>query len=219
MFSTNTGNLIWTLLVFAGFIFSVCLHEFGHAIVAYWGGDRSVKEKGYLTLNPLKYTHPTYSIVMPFIFVLLGGIPLPGAAVYINKGALKGTGWRSAVSAAGPLATLIVAIAIAVAISFFPAPTDLAQLSLDVSEPQALLFQCLALLLTLEVAGVFLNLIPVPGLDGYGIIEPWLPIRWQRKLRRYANYGVWFLFAVFFFVPSFSQLKQQEPHAIIKDLA
>ncbi len=27
-------------------IFSVCLHEFGHAIVAYYGGDTSVREKG-----------------------------------------------------------------------------------------------------------------------------------------------------------------------------
>ncbi|MFQ3628339.1 MAG: site-2 protease family protein, partial [Cyanobacteriota bacterium] len=45
---------IVALFVFVVWIASVCLHEFGHALVAYWGGDRSVKEKGYLTLNPLK---------------------------------------------------------------------------------------------------------------------------------------------------------------------
>ncbi|MEM9137739.1 MAG: site-2 protease family protein, partial [Cyanobacteria bacterium P01_F01_bin.42] len=99
--SVNAASLVWALLVFAGFILSVCLHEFGHAIVAYWGGDRSVQQKGYLTLNPLKYTHPTYSIVMPLIFLLLGGLPLPGAAVYINTRALRSRGWRSAVAVAG----------------------------------------------------------------------------------------------------------------------
>ncbi len=61
-------------------IFSVCLHEFGHAIVAYYGGDTSVREKGYLTFNPLKYTHPVYSLLMPVIFMMLGGIGLPGGA-------------------------------------------------------------------------------------------------------------------------------------------
>ncbi|WP_233220817.1 hypothetical protein [Chlorogloea sp. CCALA 695] len=46
-----------SIFVCVGWILSVCLHEFDHAIVAYWGGDTSVKDKGYLTLNPLKYTN------------------------------------------------------------------------------------------------------------------------------------------------------------------
>lgn len=197
----SVSTIIWTILVFAGFGFSVCLHEFGHAIVAYWGGDRSVKEKGYLTLNPLRYADATTSLILPTIFLLMGGIPLPGAAVYINKTALKGPVWKSAVSAAGPAATALVAVEIGwllMALSwlnrFYPIAQD------------GLLFQGLALLLTLEVAGVFLNLIPIPGLDGYGIIEPWLPHPWQRQLRRSAKYGVWILFAAFWFVPSFSQV-------------
>lgn len=41
-----------TIVVFLGWIFSLCLHEFSHALVAYCGGDTSVKEKGYLTFNP-----------------------------------------------------------------------------------------------------------------------------------------------------------------------
>ena len=36
-------------------IFSVCVHEFAHALVAYWGGDRSVRARGYLDFNPLRY--------------------------------------------------------------------------------------------------------------------------------------------------------------------
>src|SRR4030095_13166481 len=46
--------------VLAGFLISLCLHEFGHAIVSYHCGDTTVEEKGYLTLNPLLYTDLQY---------------------------------------------------------------------------------------------------------------------------------------------------------------
>ena len=40
------------ILVIAGWVLSVTLHEFAHALVAYIGGDHTVKDKGYLSLNP-----------------------------------------------------------------------------------------------------------------------------------------------------------------------
>ena len=43
------------ILVLAGWVVSLCLHEFGHAIVAYLGGDYTVADKGYLTLDVRKY--------------------------------------------------------------------------------------------------------------------------------------------------------------------
>jgi len=70
------------VIIFFGWIFSLCLHEFSHALVAYYGGDTTVKDKGYLTFNPLKYTHPFLSLILPLIILLMGGIGLPGGAVY-----------------------------------------------------------------------------------------------------------------------------------------
>src|SRR5262245_1281431 len=58
-------------LVLAGWLVSLCLHEFGHAIVAYHSGDRSIRAKGYLTLDLLRYTHLQYSIVWPLAFLAL----------------------------------------------------------------------------------------------------------------------------------------------------
>ena len=49
-----------------------------------------VADRGYLTLNPLKYTHPLLSIVLPVVFVLLGGIGLPGGAVWVDQHAIRG---------------------------------------------------------------------------------------------------------------------------------
>src|SRR5512146_3018031 len=98
------------LIVILGWIFSLCLHEFSHALVAYYGGDTTVRDKGYLTFNPLKYTHPVYSIVLPLLLLLMGGIGLPGGAVYIENWRLRSRGWISAVSLAGPTANLLVAV-------------------------------------------------------------------------------------------------------------
>src|SRR5512142_3232633 len=108
------------IIVIIGWLFSLCLHEFSPALVAYYGGDTSVRENGYLTFNPLNYTHPVYSILLPMVFLLLGGIGLPGGAVYIERWRLRSKGWESAVSLAGPAANLFLAVVLAVVLRFAP---------------------------------------------------------------------------------------------------
>lgn len=107
-------------IVLFGWIFSLCLHEFSHALVAYYGGDYTVREKGYLTFNPLKYTHPLFSIVLPLLFLLMGGIGLPGGAVYIERWRIRNRFLLSAVSLAGPMANLLIAILLGLILRFFP---------------------------------------------------------------------------------------------------
>src|SRR5207244_12367125 len=51
--------------------------------------------RSYLSLNPLKYTHPVLSIALPIVFLLIGGIGLPGGAVYLNERAIRTDWWRS----------------------------------------------------------------------------------------------------------------------------
>jgi Zn-dependent protease len=190
--------VIVTVIVFVGWVISVCLHEFGHAIVAYWGGDKTVKDKGYLTLNPLKYTDVSLSLVLPIIFLLLGGIPLPGGAVYINHSLLRNRGWESAMSAAGPAMTLLVAVLLSMPFRWGALP-HFQSLSLTTQDQVWLAIAFLALL---EVAGVILNLLPIPSLDGFGIIEPWLPPPVQQHFRKYSRYGFLALFALLWFVPA-----------------
>lgn len=196
--------LIVALFVFVVWIASVCLHEFGHALVAYWGGDRSVKDKGYLTLNPLKYTDVGTSLVMPLVFLMLGGIPLPGAAVYIDSSKLRGRLWKSAVSLAGPLMTAMVALVLAIPFWLGWAPGSTSWDGADLlRSPQAMwIWPALAFLVTLEIAGVVINLLPVPPLDGYGILEPWLPETMRRQLNRWSRYSMIVLFGILWTVPA-----------------
>lgn len=193
--------MIVTLIVFLGWIVSVCLHEFGHAIVAYWGGDKTVKDKGYLTLNPLKYTDVSLSLVLPIVFLLIGGIPLPGGAVYINHTLIRNRWWESAMSAAGPAATFMVALLLSVPFRL-GTPLNLAALELETLTTQDQVWLALAFLALLEVAGAVLNLLPIPSLDGFGIIEPWLPLPLQQQARKFGRYGFLILFGLLWFVPS-----------------
>jgi len=173
-----------------GWVLSVCLHEFGHALVAYWGGDTSVKDKGYLTLNPLKYTNLDLSLTLPIIFLLMGGIALPGGAVYINRQRLRSRWWQSAVSAAGPIATTIVTLLLAI-------PFRLGLVSID--SGLGWLWSSLAFLIFLEIYSVLINSLPIPPLDGYGAIEPWLSPELQGQLRKFGKSGIYFLFMVLWF--------------------
>lgn len=181
------------LFVTAGWITSVCVHEFGHALVAYLGGDRGVRASGYLDLNPLRYTNVVLSLVMPVLFLLLGGIGLPGGAVYIDRGALRSRAWDSAVSVAGPVGTLVCGLLV-VSPSLIPGNTGW------LNQTNAGFFGALAFLGFIEVIALVLNLLPVPGLDGFGIIRPWLPYSFQGLANQYGQLGILAVFGVLWFV-------------------
>ncbi len=175
--------MITFLVVLVGWVFSLCLHEFSHAMVAYLGGDYTVREKGYLTFNPLKYTHPIYSLLLPILFLVMGGIGLPGGAVYIETWRLRNKRWESAVSLAGPLSNLLLAVVLAVILQYAPDGGGGA-------------WPGLGFLALLQVSAVVLNLIPVPPFDGYGVVAPFLNPDLRMKISRagiFITLGVFFL--------------------------
>ena len=177
-------------------IFSVCLHEFGHAIVAYHGGDTSVREKGYLTFNPLKYTHPVYSLLMPVLFMMLGGIGLPGGAVYIERDRLRSREWETAVSLAGPAMNVLWVIALCL-----PFWTQLIP-----AESDSLPAISLGFLIRLEISAVLFNLLPIPPLDGFQAISPWLPEETRSRLMAQSNLCLGCLILVMWNVPAANDL-------------
>lgn len=189
------------ILVIAGWLVSLCLHEFGHAFTAWRFGDHDVAVRGYLTLNPFKYSHPLLSLGFPVLVIALGGIGLPGGAVYVR------TSWMTArqktlVSLAGPAANLVLAVLLLAVTRIFFDPAH------------SVFWSGLAFLGFLQVTAVVLNLLPVPGLDGYGALEPHLSPNTQRALAPAKQWGLlillillftptlnrWFFSVVFWFV-------------------
>lgn len=173
--------------VLTGWLLSLSIHEFAHAAVAFAGGDRTVAAKGYLTLDLRRYTHPVLSFLLPVLFVILGGIGLPGGAVWVDRAALRSRTWRSAVSLSGPAANLACAVAAI-------APFQLGWAHADHFD-----FWCgLAFLGYLQLWALLLNLLPIPGLDGWGAIEPWLPGHVVQKARRIQPFAFLVLFFLVF---------------------
>ena len=178
------------LIVVVGWVFSVCLHEFGHAWVALKGGDYTVEEKGYLSMNPVHYAHPVTSFLLPMLFMAMGGIGLPGGAVYINKHLLRSAKWETGVSLAGPAMNLLLAFVLTVALRLVFIPRF----------PESTATHALAFLLVLQISAILFNLIPVPPLDGFQAIEPWLPGEWKEAILPLAQNGMFILFLVFWYV-------------------
>src|SRR5246127_4373916 len=172
------------IFVIAGWVVSLCLHEFGHAFTAWRFGDHDVAVRGYLTLDPRRYSHPALSLVLPMIAILLGGIGLPGAAVYVRTWFMTPTR-RSLVSLAGPAANLLLAVLLLVLTRLFYDPAH------------AVFWAGVAFLGFLQITAVLLNLLPIPGLDGYDALEPHLSPQTQRAVEPFKQFG-WLILLVIF---------------------
>lgn len=179
------------LVVLAGWVFSLTLHEFAHAFVAYQGGDWTVRDKGYLTFNPLKYTHPVYSIALPLLFLVLGGIGLPGGAVYIQTNLLRSKRWETAVSLAGPFSNLLVAIVLGLLLRILPVSGSG-------------IWPGLAFLALLQVTACLFNLLPIPPFDGYGAIRPHLEWNVRESMDRFGQVSLFVVLLAFWYLPAVS---------------
>ncbi len=171
------------IFVIAGWLVSLSLHEFGHAYTAWRFGDHDVAVRGYLTLNPLKYSNPMLSIGLPLLFIALGGIGLPGGAVYLRTGFMTPR-QRTVVSLAGPLANLVLAVGLLAAARLFYDPE------------RGVFWAGVAALGFLQVTALVLNLLPIPGLDGFGALEPHLSPATQRALEPAKQFGFLILLVV-----------------------
>ena len=184
-----TLNII--LFVISGWLVSLCLHEYAHALYAYLRGDRSAADRGYLTLNPLKYTHPILSIVLPVVFLLIGGSGLPGGAVWLDRHAIRGGKVaQSMVSVVGPAANLVFGVALAVPFMFD------AQFNGHLN-----FWSGMAFLGFLQIMAALINLLPIPGVDGGNAVRPWLSYQAGKVFDAVAPYGLLLLFLILFQLP------------------
>ncbi|HZY76416.1 MAG TPA: site-2 protease family protein [Jatrophihabitantaceae bacterium] len=169
------------LLVIGGWVVSLSVHEFAHAYAAYRAGDRSVEAAGYLRLNPLKYAHPFLSIILPLLFIIQGGIGLPGGAVYLHRHAFRSRSMQSAAAAAGPATNAVFGALLIWAVS------------VNGASDHVRFWAGVAFLGFLQITAAVLNLLPVPGLDGYAILEPYLDpetVRIGEKIKPWGMLGV-----------------------------
>lgn len=155
---------MYSVLLFISIaILSISLHEFLHAFTAYIGGDTSVKARGYLELSPINYFSTINSFILPSCLFFYTGIFYPGAAVLFEQDVSKSSLWSSIVYLSGVVGNLLVLLFISHILSSY-------------SEILSYQVKCVISFSALvEIITILFNLIPYPGLDGWGVIEPIFP--------------------------------------------
>ena len=178
---SRIGDLGVFLFVLGGWVVSLSVHEFGHAYTAFRAGDRDVEAAGYLTLNPFKYAHPVLSLVLPLLFIVQGGIGLPGGAVYLHRHAFRSKAMQSLAAVAGPAANVVFAVGLLLFAQSYQGGLH------------GRFWAAVAFLGFLQLTGAVLNLLPIPGLDGWAIIEPYVAmdtVRTADKIKPWGMIGV-----------------------------
>jgi Zn-dependent protease len=157
-------KIIYYLILFGMFIFSLTLHEVAHAIAAYWMGDPTAKYERRITFNPLAHIDPFGTILLPLFLMLAGAPVVMGWAKPVPFNPLYFRNFKKGimiVGLSGPLMNIIIAV-VAGGLS----------LLLHGVTKELLIHLCI-----LNVVLAVFNLVPVPPLDGSRIVTGFLPDR------------------------------------------
>lgn len=150
-------------------IFSVIIHEIAHGYIALKLGDTTAKDAGRLTLNPLAHIDLFGSIVFPLLLALTGA-PVFGWAkpVPYDPRFLPNPKRASGLIAlAGPLSNFALAVIFAI---IFRVLT-----SLEPSQFTVALALFVMIIVQVNVSLAVFNLLPIPPLDGSGVLFSLLP--------------------------------------------
>ncbi len=195
----------WDVLPFVLIVLIIAftVHEFAHAYAAYKFGDPTAKLLGRVTLNPARHVD-----FLGMILILIAGFgwarPVPVTRENFSKPRLMGI----IVSAVGPLSNLLIAFVGAMIFSALSAYGVLHVVIMDgtifyteeVSRLQEAAAYFFAYLIQLNVLLFVFNLIPLPPLDGYRILEDIAPLKIRRKLQQFEPYSI-FIFLLIVFIP------------------
>ncbi len=175
-------NFAEGLLWYLAFLFSVVVHEGSHAFAALKLGDNTAYNGGQVTLDPLPHIkrEPVGTVLVPWISYLLGGWMIGWASAPYDPSWARNYPQRSALmSLAGPLGNLLVVLGVGlcirlgIALDIFYAPNSL-NLSHIVAAHEdgfmAAVATLLSILFSLNLLLFAFNLMPLPPLDGSGLV-------------------------------------------------
>ncbi len=176
------ANPLAFILLFAGLIVAITIHEFAHAWAADQLGDPTPRVQGRVTLDPRAHLDPIGTIAI--LITRFGW----GKPVQFDPYNLKDPVRDTAlISLAGPLSNLIMAGILSIIINLGVAPWLWVQ-------------QALVQVLVINVVLAIFNLIPIFPLDGGKILTAILPrataIEYEAFMQRY-----WILILLFFIFP------------------
>lgn len=180
--SLNIGKLVVLLL-------AVSLHESAHAFVADMCGDSTARDRGRVTLNPLKHLDPIMSVLLPaflvfgpYPYIFAAGKPVPVVKERLRKPARD----FALIAVAGPLTNILLAlICTGLFVGFCKAGDG------------SLVAQWLRFGILINILLAIFNMIPIPPLDGSRFLAYLLPRPIQNVWYRLDLVGFVVLIALF----------------------
>ncbi len=192
-------RVLLIILQFAVVMFAISIHEASHAWMADRFGDSTARFMGRVTLNPLRHIDPVGTVLFPLILALIGA-PVFGWAKPVIVNPRNFRDQRRAnmfVAAAGPGSNIILALC---AVALFRILARFGLVSLYTSGtaiPALSLFLIYLILINIYLA-VF-NLLPIPPLDGSGILRSLLRGEALMAYLKFERYGFIVLLALIWF--------------------
>jgi len=187
------SGLNWLIIPAA--LLAIIFHEISHGYVAYLLGDRTAKNSGRLTLNPIQHMD-----ILGLLCMILFGFgwakPVPVNPYFFKNRKLG----MALVSIAGPVSNLLMAVlsmSVILAVSLFDIESRALLGALNVVLEFFLVFAIL------NIGLAVFNLIPIPPLDGSKILFSLLPRRAYGFILKYERWGM-LLLLVLVNVPFFT---------------
>lgn len=182
--------------VFLVLLIAFTFHEFAHAFAADRFGDPTPRSMGRVTLNPRVHLDVLGTIL---IFLVGFGWAKP---VLVNRNNFKHPRRMSIiVSLVGPLSNLLIAFIGLTLVYIFAHFGWLAMMSPGVSQA---IQTFLSLLVYLNLILFLFNLLPLPPLDGYRILQELLPTELRIKLQQYEQWSIFILLLIVFIRPLYN---------------
>ena len=177
---------------------AIVFHEVAHGYAAFALGDTTAKDRGRLSLNPLKHIDPFGTIILPLLLVISFGAGFGYAKpVPVNPWSFRDRRkGMFLVGIAGPATNLVLAILSGLLFRG-------AIFMLDVIDSVAIAYVAYALysFCFVNLVLMFFNLIPIPPLDGSRVLPLFLSDRAMHAYAKFERYGVMVLFGLILFGP------------------
>lgn len=193
-------DIPFVLLQLAALLIGLVVHESAHALVAYLLGDRTAREQGRISLNPLNHIDPFGTVALPLLMLLAGGPVFAFAKpVPVYLGNLRHPKRDEVlVSLAGPASNLLLAVLAALIMRGVGTADATAGMG-EVAPGHLVYFLYIAIFMNLSLC--FFNLIPLPPLDGSSILVPFLRGRALEQYYKVQRYSMPILLTVLYLLP------------------
>lgn len=187
-------NLAQILVAFLVLLFSLTVHEAAHAWAADRCGDPTARQLGRMTLNPLPHIDVLGTLVFP-LMAIAAHVPVIGWARPVPVNVLRLRQYRRdsmIVAGAGPASNLLLAVTAAIVIRMIPSGV-VASAGVGVAPP---VLDLVGRMLEINVLLAIFNMLPIPPLDGSGVLAGVLPARAADALDAVRPYGFLVLYGL-----------------------